>query len=304
MNDTFDIRKVLAQLWTHKYFILIFTFLVSIFSIYFALSLQNEYTSSATFAINEDDSSSIASSINQYSSVASIAGINLSSNSSSKKSFISGTLRSREFYKELNKEPLLAANFLAASHYDHQTKKIIYKENIFDANSNTWLRDPPPGRLQKPSYLELYDEVSNLLFFSFDKDTGYLKLSFTSISPEFSRNFLDLVFVKLNQISKIQDEEKASSSIKYLSGVLENIEQTDIKRLVTKLLENNLQTLTLTNSNQYYLLEPIDPPFIPEVKSSPFRALLVISSTLMGLFFASILTLLMPAFKDFLSHTK
>ena len=48
----------------------------------------------------------------------------------------------------------------------------------------------------------------------------------------------------------------------------------------------------LTNINQYYILEPIDMPFMPEVKISPLRMNISLISVFLGVFF-SILYLLL-----------
>ena len=57
------------------------------------------------------------------------------------------------------------------------------------------------------------------------------------------------------------------------------------------MIESQLRTKMLSNIRDDYLLSSIDPPFIPELKSSPARAVLSIMSLMLS-FFMSILIVL------------
>ena len=52
------------------------------------------------------------------------------------------------------------------------------------------------------------------------------------------------------------------------------------------MIENQLRTNMLSNIRDEYLLMPIDPPFIPERKSSPNRSTLSIIGAIFSFFFS------------------
>ena len=62
------------------------------------------------------------------------------------------------------------------------------------------------------------------------------------------------------------------------------------------MIESNLNIKVLANTNKDYLLNPIDPPFISEVRSSPNRINIAIIGFLLGLTFSALIVV----FRDFL----
>ena len=55
-----------------------------------------------------------------------------------------------------------------------------------------------------------------------------------------------------------------------------------MKDAISKLVESQLQKQMLSKINEEYILKVIEPPFIPEVKSKPMRAVICIIGTLLG----------------------
>ena len=55
-----------------------------------------------------------------------------------------------------------------------------------------------------------------------------------------------------------------------------------MKDAINKLLQVQLQKQMLAKVNKEYFLKVIEPPFIPEEKSKPSRALICIYGTLLG----------------------
>ena len=61
--------------------------------------------------------------------------------------------------------------------------------------------------------------------------------------------------------------------------------------LENNLIEGQLKTVALANIKDDYLVTIIDPPFIPEVKSEPSRALICVLITLIGFVFSICISL-------------
>jgi LPS O-antigen subunit length determinant protein (WzzB/FepE family) len=61
------------------------------------------------------------------------------------------------------------------------------------------------------------------------------------------------------------------------------VQQSDVQLAVTQLIETQLKKQMMANVKRNYILQPIDSPFIPELRSSPQRTKIVISWTLLGL---------------------
>ena len=85
-----------------------------------------------------------------------------------------------------------------------------------------------------------------------------------------------------NKITKKQDLAESESSLNYLYSQLQKVSEKDIRDSINKLIEVQLNTNMLANLKEDYLLGPIDPSFIPEVKSGPRRSIICIVGTLLG----------------------
>ncbi|MDB9748063.1 Wzz/FepE/Etk N-terminal domain-containing protein, partial [Gammaproteobacteria bacterium] len=82
-DDEVDLRELFIALWNKKLLISSITALVSIFSVLYALSLPNIYSSSALLS-PADETQSLTSKLGSFSALAGIAGVNLPGGSGNK----------------------------------------------------------------------------------------------------------------------------------------------------------------------------------------------------------------------------
>ena len=78
------------------------------------------------------------------------------------------------------------------------------------------------------------------------------------------------------------DKEVAQNSVNFLSATAKKTNITQIKTVISKLIESHIQTLTLVESNENYVFKPISSPIVPEEKTKPLRALISIFGTFLG----------------------
>ena len=93
------------------------------------------------------------------------------------------------------------------------------------------------------------------------------------------------------------DKLDAENSIKFLSEASNKTSIQSVKLVISKLMESQMQTLMIANSNQDYVLKKINSPIVPEEKSGPFRALICIIGTILG-FILSVITVLIQHFRS------
>ena len=70
--------------------------------------------------------------------------------------------------------------------------------------------------------------------------------------------------------------------------MLQETKVTEVKISINELIQNQLETLMLTNIKSDYFLTIIDKPFLPEKKTSPSRAVISIVGFLLGILFSFI----------------
>ena len=142
-----------------------------------------------------------------------------------------------------------------------------------------------------PSSLEVYDTYRQTLSASLDKKTGFVNVSATHISPIFAHDFLALAIREVNQLSRIRDLQESEEALKYLELQLDTSKNLDINRVINQLIESQLKTQMLANVRPDYLLQVLDRPYVPILKSSPQRSIICIFGTLMGLVLGMVLIL-------------
>jgi uncharacterized protein involved in exopolysaccharide biosynthesis len=69
-----------------------------------------------------------------------------------------------------------------------------------------------------------------------------------------------------------------------------------VKNSINKLIEAQLETQMLANVNEDYLLQSIDPPYVPELKFLPSRAKIAIFGTVSGCFLSIFIVLFYSMF--------
>lgn len=274
--DDLDISEIFNLIWRFKYLLISSIVLFGLGSASYSLTLPNIYTSSAIMKTTDSagDSSDGGGTVG---SLAQMAGLNLSPGAStgSKSDLAVATILSRDFLKHLLNFPKFGANIYAVDKYDPVSKQISYNENIFDSVTDTW-------KIDEPSYVELYKDYVDMLDTSFEKKTGYITIKLEHQSPFVAEELLSLIIREANLLARARDKQQSTDSLEYLTNQLDLIQQKDIKLSINQLIGVEMRKLTLVNIEENYLIEPIDSPFIPHIKTHPARARISIIGTISG----------------------
>jgi len=296
-NDEIQLTQIFEILIKKKFFIIGVTLISFLTGLFYSVSIENEYTSISILQAQDEDQSG-SNLIDQYSSVAALAGISLPSRGSSNSSLTTiEIIKSRDFFKHLLSFDNVKADLAAAKTFDGVTGKIIYDENIYDSVSGKWLMKARDNSSITPTYLELYPKYRSILDITRNKDTGLIKISVKHLSPNFANDFLSLIIEQINEISRNKDIKLTKKSLDFLENKLKNTNKTDIKQTLNVLIVEELKKQMLINVSKYYVLEPIDSPFTPESKSGPNRIQICILFMILGSMFSIIWVLIRFLYK-------
>ena len=283
-----DVYDVLSMVWRKKLIVTLIVTAFSILSVLYALSLQNQYTSSALVAISSDETQN--SSLSQYAGLASMVGVNLPSQSSENKIDLAiETLKSKDFFRHLlNNYNFLLRDIYASKSYDMRNNKIIYDDRIYDENNDSWVRKAKFPLSAQPSYIESHEHfLEKNLRISNDVDTGYITISIEHFSPIFAKNLVDLMISELNNQIRKRDKEEANKAVEYLLEERNNNPVMSVTEAIDSLIESQLRTIMLTEIRDDYIIKIIDSAHLPEKKSKPSRAIICIIGFFLGLFVAA-----------------
>ncbi len=237
-----------------------------------SLFLPVKYTSYAVLKISDENSSSnLGSSFDQFSAVGSLVGFNTSSLENSSSKYVVEKLKSKDlFFESLDEESL--RNIYAAKSYNKETEKIILDSKYFDEKNNFKVNKIPNLlQLHRENFLKNFNA-------SIDKDTGFIYVTYTHISPVFAKELIEKM---INELNESEREKNINESIKIIEDLTVKIASTyesEVKKLISNLIENELKSQVLSNVKENFIVEYIDSPFIPDEKTSPY----IINNSILG----------------------
>ena len=280
-----DLKMIFQLLWNKKLFISIIVSIAAIFSVLYALSLPNIYTSKILLAPTDNDNS-LTANMGSLSTLASIGGFNLQNENASKTQEAIERIKSFDFFSSYFLPNIKLENIMAVKRWDSANNALIYDEAIFDKDSGKWIKisdDLNPI----PSHQEAFKRYNDILNISENTATSFVSLSINHESPFIAKKWVEIIVVNINESMREQDKESAQRSIDFLEMQASSVNIQTIKDAISNLLESQIQVLMMASSNDAYVFKVLDSPFVPEEKSKPSRALICILGTILGIFFST-----------------
>lgn len=296
-RNVISVMDLVAILWNKKYFVISITSFVSIISVFIALSIPNSYTSKALLApSNQNDS--LSSGLGSYSALAGMAGINLGLDSDNTSLEAIERIRSFNFFSNYFLPNVNLEDLIAAQTWSHSTNSITYDNEIFDKDSNKWTRKVRPPKKNVPSAQEAFDEYKKILSISENKNTKFVNLSITHVSPVIAQRYLNIIIKNINESMREEDRELSIKSIDFLKTASDEAKLNSVKEAISKLLESQIQSLMLVSVNEDYVYKVIENPLIPEKKSGPSRAVICIIGAIFGFILSILVSVSIHFFRE------
>ena len=292
-----SLRYFFEILLTRKKLIIASSLIFALLSIAIALIIPNKYQSTILVVPNATDSDMSLS--ERYGGFASLAGISLDDQSSNSIEIAKEVIQSRKFISNFIEKNDLLVPLMAAKGWDETSNILIINEKIYDTSSNMWMRDVKPPLKSEPSLQEAYKYwIDDVFSMSENRYNGFIKYSIEHYSPHFTKEVAELLISELNTTMRDNDIMEADLAIEYMNSELENTNSEELRSLFFDLIQTKIEVKMLAFSRPEYIFKTIDPPIVPEKKSSPNRAFICITLTLLGFF----LTCLFVLLRDFIDR--
>tara|TARA_Y100001937_G_scaffold126248_1_gene195064 strand:- start:1633 stop:2571 length:939 start_codon:yes stop_codon:yes gene_type:complete len=278
-NDEIGLNELFSEIWRVKFWLGGISFLVAVIVAAYSLTLPNIYRSEALVVPVEDGAGGkLGSLAGQFGGLASLAGISLGKGDSNKSVIALEKLKSREFFFKFAEKHQILVPLMAAKEWDPQSDKLVLDADIYNADTDTWVRDVSWPKQPKPSLQEAHKAFLDSLTVSQDKTTGMVKIMLEHVSPTIARDWTTALITDLNEEMRQRDIAEAQSSIAYLEQQVADTKITEIKTVLYQLIEEQTKTLMLANVKPEYILETVDAAIVPEKKYKPGRAVMVIGA--------------------------
>ena len=283
-----NVGDLMGTLWSGKWIIAVFTAVFAAGSVWYALSLSNFYTSTARLTQAEQSSKSLSSLVQQYSGLASVAGLSLGSDDE-QIGYAIEVLQSRRFLQILLDKYDILVPLIAADGWDPESNELSIDPRLYDVETREWVREVRPPFSAKPSLEEAY-EVWQTAFKV--NQAEHLSAIASTLLPHLTQDWLSTVIMEINSFVKAQEVEEAERSINYLVEEVERTKVAESKTLLFDLIQRQTETIMLANVRDEYVFKTIDPPLVPLEKTGPSRSLLCIVITLIGAALGTMVVLL------------
>ena len=282
-DDEIDLRELFYVLLQGKWIIVSLTAFVSIIGVIYSLLLPNIYESKAML-VPVNSSSGISEALGSYSGLAGLAGISLpSAGDEGNSAKAIQKIRSLSFFENNLLANINLPDLMAVKSWNSKKNTLVFDKNIFDINSNTWIRDFSYPQQQIPSAQQSFAVFKTKhLSLSEDKKSGFITLSIKHQSPFVAKQWVELVVNEINSFYRQKDKLESEKAVSYLNQQISMTGLSEIKEVLAQLLQEETKKLTLIEANQYYVFDYIDPPAVMEKKSEPKRSLICILSALLG----------------------
>lgn len=283
-DDEIDLRELFAVIWQGKWLIIAITAVFAIASVAFAILQPNIYKSEALLApASEEQDGGLSALASQFGGVARLAGVNLGGKGGIDKTQLAiEVLKSRQFTSEFIQKHNILTDLMAAKKWDRDTDKIIYDSELYNEQTNTWVRDVEPPFKPEPSMQEAYKEFSKIFAANKDKESGMVTISVEHLSPTVAQQWVTWLIQDINKVMKDRDVAEAHRSTEFLNQQIALTNVADIKTVLYKLIEEQAKTIMFAEVRDEYVFKTIDPALAPEEKAKPKRALICVLGTMLG----------------------
>lgn len=303
-NDEIDLRELASAIWQGKWLIIFITAMFSVASVFYALSVPDEYKSTVILTpASTANSSSLSSLSGQFGGLASLAGISLGGGGGDDKVIIATKIiKTWGFLEKFIEDNKLEVKVFAVKSWNRATNSLVINSDIYDEANNEWLRefDAAKGQRPEPSSWELFKKINDRVSISQDKTTGLISISVEYYSPYIAKEWTDKLLKAINGHIQKQDRDEAIRSIEYLKEKIQETNVSDMQSVFYQLIEEQTKTLMLAEVSDEYVFKTLSPARVEEEKSKPKRALI----SIFGFLFGGILSVLMVLIHFFISNNK
>ncbi|HHF3408408.1 TPA: Wzz/FepE/Etk N-terminal domain-containing protein [Vibrio alginolyticus] len=283
-NDEVSLKELLSVLWKGKVTIIGFLVIFAIASVAYSLSLPNIYRADALLAPSEMSSASgFGNASGQLGSIAALAGVNLGAAESSQSGLAVQVIQSRNFVNMFITKHGLLVPLMASTGWNLGDNELVIDPEVYDIQSQTWLRPADGMRGAEPTAQEAYEVfIKRVLSVSLNEDTGLYNLSVSHFSPFIAKQWVDWLIEDINDVMRDRAISDATNNLNYLHAQLEKTSISEMQTTFYSLIEEQTKSLMLAQAQDEFVFKVVDPAVAPELKSGPKRAIMCVLGTLLG----------------------
>lgn len=189
--------------------------------------------------------------------------------------------KSRDFIVSFVNKHGLAPELFATKGWDTEAKQYEWDRSLYNPDDQSW-EVSEDGKSLEPNKTEIHNKFLSQIEVTRSFENGVISMRFTHISPERSRSILTLFIKDLNEFATERQRLKSKAQLYSLEKLLESQKVPEIRDELVATTISHMRILTMLESWGDNVLEVIDRPALPDIKSGPFRALISLAAAFIG----------------------
>ena len=286
LDAEIDLLELLKILWAGKIKIIVITILFAICSVYYALSIPNQYKATSLLTPTQSNGGGVSSAMSRFGGLASLAGVNIGTGESNEAKIAIEIMRSWSFIEDFIAENNLAVELSAVNGWNKSTNDLLIDDGVYDLENNKWIGTPP-------SSWSLFQLFSGILLVSENTNSGLITVSVEYYSPQIAKHWLDLYVSSINTYMQKRKIVEATRTIEYLEEQIAQTSISGMQEVFYTIIEEQTKNKMLAVASPEYVFTSVSPAMVPEQKSQPRRSIICILGTLLGGIFSTLLVLVM-----------
>jgi uncharacterized protein involved in exopolysaccharide biosynthesis len=266
-SNQVDVVTLFRTIRNHPYIVTATTVATVAFALYLALTATPIFR--AEVVVTQAREQNLGGLANQYSGLASLAGLNLGAASGA----------------ERDDKAILRSHWLA--------EEFVKRPDVWAVLQG----QPTDSKIKRTVWSTVLNFRKNVLIITEDKTKGVTSISIDWTDPATAARWANEFVAMANELVRKRAIDESSRNIEYLKKQIAGTNVLEMQHVMYDIIESETKTLMLANARTEYAFTVVDPAVAPEVRISPRRTLMVASGFAIGLFLGSLLALIYNMFR-------
>ena len=258
----YSLTDLTQLIFIYRKVILLTTSIIIVISIFYSLSIPRYYQSNILMVSNSGSSNSGGLSSLIGSALGSSGNLSLSTSKPNTETALA-ILRSREFIERYIE--------------DNDLMPILFKDMQEEKE------------IEMPALREGYRRIESAMNIKIDR--SLIEMTIIWDDPKFATRLANGLIERVNDYIRKEAIEESRKSIQFLEKELTN-KDANTKVILSKLIENQMQSMVLANVRNEYVFKVIDPAVAPINPSGPQRRLIVVLGAFLGFILSLFISIL------------
>jgi len=292
-EDEIDLRELFNTIYSNKFKIVAFSFIITLLTIIYTMSIPNSYKSEVILSPQEQ---SKGSSLGGLGALAGLAGVSLGGSSSMDAFSSLNTIINNNTFNKMMIEKYDLASRLSMKNMDKNLVFAMNDRRIYDL----FRTDNDSEKMKNKD--NLYGTIKllkSVVSFSNDKKTGAIILTVNLQDRFLAKELLEIYLKESTEYLAKLDMQDLDKKLKYYSHELSNADDIELKTQLSQLISSLMQKKVLSKASEYYVVRKItqaEVAFIQD-KTKPKRGLTVIVSFVTSIILAIFMVFLLEFLK-------